>query len=96
MARQQKNSQILKSIVGAALVGLALVILIAKLDAPSALLTSLLGSGAREALELAPSTFPAAWQALKAYAFDHLQSSPCPLQMLVSFWPLLRILVGAA
>jgi hypothetical protein len=81
---------------GAALVGLALVILFGKLDGPPVQLTTLLCVAESKALELLPSIVPAGWQALQAYAFDHQRSFPCPLQMLVSFWPLLRILAGAA
>lgn len=81
---------------GAALVGLGLVFLFGKLDVPAAQLTNLLGTAAREALELLPHFLPAAWQALQAYAFDHLRFSPCPLQMLISFWPLLHVIAGAA
>src|ERR1700686_874685 len=57
MARQHTSSQALKAIVGAALVGLGLVILFGKLDGPAVQLTNLLAAAAREALELlrAPS-----------------------------------------
>ena len=96
MATQQTSLQTLKSILGAALVGLGLVILFGKLDGPAVPLTNLLAAAAREALELLPSIVPAAWQALQAHAFNHLAPSPCPLQMLVSFWPLLRVMAGAA
>jgi len=81
---------------GAALAGLVLVMLFGKLDGPSVQLTSLLCAAESEALELLPSIVSASWQALQAYAFDHQRTFPCPLQMLVSFWPLLRILAGAA
>ena len=96
MARRHRSSQTLKSIVGAALVGLGLVMLFGKLDGPAVQLTNLLAAAAREALELVLSIEPAAWQALQARAFDHREHSPCPLQMLVSFWPLLRVMAGAA
>src|SRR5713226_3481347 len=84
MARQHTSSQRPKSIVRAALVGLGLVLLFGKLDGPAPQLTNLLGTAARETLELLPSLVPAAWQALEAYAFDHLRFSPCPLEMLIS------------
>jgi hypothetical protein len=96
MARQHTSSQTLKSIVGAALVGLGLVILFGKLDGPAVPLTNLLAAAAREALELLLAIVPAAWQALQAHAFDHREHSPCPVQMLASFWPLLRVMAGAA
>jgi len=95
MARQHKFPQSLKSIVGAALVGLGLIILFGKLDGPAAQLTNLLGVAARETLELLPPFVPAAWQALQTYAFDQRPFSPCAVQMLVSFWPLLHVMAGA-
>jgi hypothetical protein len=97
MARQHTTSQSPISVVVAALVGLGLVILFVKLDEPAPpLMASLLCAAARTALELLLSLVPAAWQALQAYTFDHQWFSPCPFQMLVSFWPLLHVVAGAA
>jgi hypothetical protein len=97
MARQHNTSRIVKSILAAALVGLSLLSLSGKLDGPSAQLTNdLLGASARVALELLPSVVSAAWQVLQTFAFDHPKPSSCPLQMLVSCWPLLHILAAAA
>jgi hypothetical protein len=93
MARQHTTPQSLISIVEAALVALGFVILFAKLDGPAARwMTNLLGASAKTALEVLLSLVPAAWQALQAYAVDH----QCPLQLLVSFWPLLHVIAGAA
>jgi hypothetical protein len=96
MARQDKTSRTLKSIMGAALAGLVLVILSGRLGGPSVQLPTLLCAAEGEALELLPSIVSASWQALQAYAFDHQRTFPCPLQMLVSFWPLLRVMARAA
>jgi hypothetical protein len=96
MARQQTCFESPKSIVGAALIGLGIVIVLGRLDGPAAQLTHLLGAAARQAPELIPAFVLAGWQALQVYAFDHQRSFACPLQTLVSFWPLLRILAGAA
>jgi hypothetical protein len=100
MARQQTTFQNLKSIATAANVALGLIILLVgpfgRLDGPAAHLTSLFGTAAREALKLLPYLAPAAWQALQAYAFDHQGFAPCPIEMLVSFWPLLHAIAGAA
>jgi hypothetical protein len=97
MARQQTTSQGLISIVGAAPVALGLAILCGKLDGPATrLMTNLLGADARTVLELLRALVPAAWQALQPYAFDHQWSFPCPLRMLVAFWPLLHVLAGVA
>ena len=94
MARQHTTSQNRISIVRAALVAVGLVILFGKLDGPAArLMTNLLGAAARTTLEL---LVPAAWQALQAYASDRQGFSPCPLHMLVSVWPFLHVIAGAA
>jgi hypothetical protein len=95
MTRQHTSVQGLKSIVGAVLVALGLVILFGKLD-PAAQWTNLLGTAAREALQLLPDFVPVAWQALEAYTFDHLRFSPCLLPMLESFWSLLHLIAGVA
>jgi len=97
MASQQKTSQRLIAVIQAALVALSLVILLEKLDGPAAqLMTDLLRVAARSALELLLSLAPAAGQTLQAYAVDHLQFSPCPLETLVSLWPLLHVIAAAA
>ena len=96
MAEQLTYSQTLKSIAGAVLVGLGLVILCGRLDGPAVQFTNLLAAAVREAPELLLSIVPAAWQALQAHAFDHREPSPCSVQTLVSFWPLLRVMAGAA
>jgi hypothetical protein len=96
MASQRTLSRSFKFIAGTALAGIGLYLLSGALDGPSALLTSLLSVVVSEALGQLPSILPAVLQAVQGYTFDHLQSSPCPLQMLVSCWPLLRVLAGAA
>ena len=93
MAKQHTTPQSVISIVEAAVVALGLVILFGKLDGPAApWMTNLLGAAAKTALELLLSLAPAAWQAFQTYAVDHR----CPLQSLVSFWPLLHVIAGAA
>jgi len=95
MAREHATSKSLVSIVGAVVVALGLVILFGKLDGPAArLMTNLFGTAARTALELLLSLVP--WQALQAYAFDHHWFSPCPLQMVATFWSLLHVVAGVA
>jgi len=96
MARQHTTFQKFKSIASAANVALGLVILFGRLDGAAAPLTNVLATAAREALRLLPYLVPAAWQALQAYALDHHWPSACPLQMLVSLWPLLHVIAGAA
>jgi hypothetical protein len=98
MAREHTTSKSPISIVGAAaVVALGLVILFRKLDGPAAqLMSNLLNAAARTALELLLSGAPPAGRALQASVFDHLRSSLCPLQMLVSLWPLLHGIAGLA
>jgi hypothetical protein len=96
MASQHTTSQSLISIVGATFVGPGLVMAIGKLDGLECQLISLLGAIAREALMLLPSLLPTAWKVLQAYVFGHPLLSSCPLEMLVSFWPLFRVIAGAA
>ncbi len=97
MARKHTTSKSLKSIVGVAVVGLALVILFGKLDGPAArLMTDLLGAAARTALELLLSLVPAVGRALEAFAFDHHWFSPCFLQKVATWWSLLHLMAGTA
>jgi hypothetical protein len=97
MARQRTLSRNFKFIAGTALAGIGLYLLSRALDVPSALFTSLLSVAVREALGQLPYLLlPAALQAVQGYSWDYLQSSPCPLHMLVSCWPLFRVLAGAA
>ncbi len=93
MARQQTTPQSLISIVEAALVALGFVILFAKLDEPAARwMPDVLSAAAKTTLELLLSLVPAAWHVLQAYGVDQ----QCPIQLLVSFWPLLHVITGAA
>jgi hypothetical protein len=96
MARQHTAFQNLRSSTPAALAGLGIVILFVGLDGPAVRLSNLLGSAACKALEVLPYLLPAAWRALQAYAFAGQPSPPCPVQMLVSLWPLLHLAAGAA
>ncbi len=95
MATQRTTSQSPKSIALAALVGIGLIVLLGELHGPTAQLIDLSGPAARVTLELLRCLVPPAWHSLQAYALDHQRFSPCPLQMLVSFWPLLHFIAGA-
>ena len=91
------KTQRLTATIEATLVALGLVILLGKLDGPAAqLMTDLLRVAARSALELLLSLAPAVGQTLQVYAVDHLRFPPCPLETLVSLWPLLHVIAGAA
>jgi hypothetical protein len=88
MARQRTLSQTLKSIAGSALVGPGLVILFGNLDGAAARLKHLLATTPGEGLGVLASVILAA-------SFDHQRLLQGFLQMLVSFWPLLFVSVGA-
>jgi len=97
MARQHTTFQNLKSIGSASLVGFGLVVLAGRLDRPAAaVMCNLLDAATWMVLKLLACIVPAAWQAVQTYVFGHQSFSPCPLEMLVSFWPLLHVLAGAA
>jgi hypothetical protein len=87
MATQHRPSQTFRSIAGSALVGLGLFILFGNLGGAAAQLRHLL-SVPGEGLGLLASVILAA-------SFDHRRLLHGLLQMLLSFWPLLFVIVGA-
>ena len=95
MARQHERSGSLQSIAGGALVGLGLHIWFGNLQGVTSRLTHLLGPSSGETLGLAPSVIVAAAQAGRIYASDHWGFFLEVLRMLISFWPLLLVIVGA-
>jgi hypothetical protein len=95
MATRQATFQSLKSLAGATLLALGLVLLFANLDGVAASLSSLAGISAREGLALLPALGLAGLHALQAYTFDQAGFLSGFLQILVSFWPLVLIFVGA-
>lgn len=97
MARKHTTPKSLLLIVGAAIVALGLVTLFGNLDGPEPCsMTNLFGAAARAALGVLLSLVPAAWQALQGYIFDHQGSSPCPLQIVTTFWSVLHVMAVAA
>ena len=95
MARRHRTSGSLQSIAGGALVGLGLHLWFGNLNEAASQLTHLLGTSSGETLGLAPSVIVAAAQAGRVYASDHWGFFLGALRMLVSFWPLLLVIVGA-
>jgi hypothetical protein len=95
MARQHRTSGSLKSIAGGALVGLGLHIWFGNLQGVASQLTHPLGTSSGETLGLASSVIVAAAQAGRVYASDHQGFFLEVVRMLVSFWPLLLVIVGA-
>jgi hypothetical protein len=96
MAARQAFSQTLKSIAGASLLALGLVLLFANLDGVAASVRSLTGLSAHEALGIVPTLGLAVLHAAQAYAFDQSGFMSGFLQILVSFWPSVLIAIGAA
>ncbi len=94
MASQHRPSEGLKSIVGGALVGLGLYILFGNLDRVAEQLQHMLGTPAWETLGVLPSAVLAASQAVQAYGLDHQEFLQTLLRMLISFWPLLLVILG--
>ena len=96
MKGRQATSQSLKVIAGAAVTVLLLVSLIGNLDGQAALWSNLFGKPLWRALGIVFSVAPAAVEALQAYAFRYQQIAPCPLEMLVCFWPLFHAVAEVA
>ena len=96
MIGRQPTSRSLKAIAGAAVTALLLVSLIGNLDGQAALWSNLTGKPLWRALGIVFSVAPAAMQALQAYVFRYHQIPPCPLEMLVCFWPLFHAVAEVA
>jgi hypothetical protein len=95
MAARQTSSQNLKSIMGAILLALGFLVLFANLDAVTGQINSAAGTPVGPAQGMLPALVLAALHAIEDYAFDHAGFSSGLLQILVSFWPLILIIIGA-
>jgi hypothetical protein len=95
MAERRATSQNLKSIAGASLLAVGFVVLLANLDGVAASLCNVAGIPVHEAPGILPALGLAALHAAQSYAFDHQGFLSGVLQILVSFWPVILILVGA-
>jgi hypothetical protein len=95
MAVKQKSSRSVKWILGITLLSLGFLFLFSNLDA----LASSLGRAAGQPQEDASSTVLdlglAGMHAIQAYAFDHAHFLSSLRGILVSFWPLVLVLIGA-
>jgi hypothetical protein len=94
--RQNTISQDFKSIAGAVFIGLGAFILFRNLCAAASQLSRLLGITADEAdaLGVLAAGSMAATRALQAYLFHHTEFLRGLNQILLSFWPLVLIIVG--
>jgi len=94
MATRNTASRSLKSIGGAVLLALGLVILSANLDGIAACASNFAGISTPQEPEIFPALGLAALHAAQTYAFDHARFLSSLLRMLVSFWPVILILAG--
>jgi len=95
MAAQQTSPRSLKSITGAILLALGFLILFANLDGVTGQITSAVGTSPEPAQGMLPALALATLHVLQDYAFDHAGFLSGLLQILVSFWPLILIVIGA-
>ncbi len=94
MTARRTSSQSLKSIVGAGAFALGLLLLFVNLDGDAAQMSSMICTRA-EAPGMLAAIGLAGLHALQAYTFNHDGFLSSLMQMLVSFWPVILILVGA-
>jgi hypothetical protein len=94
MAARRTSSRTLKSIVGAGIFALGLLLLFVNLDGVASQISYAVGAPT-EAPEILPVLGLVGLHALQAYTFDHAGFFPTLLRILVSFWPLLPIFIGA-
>ena len=92
---QQTSPRSLKSIIGAILLALGFLILFANLDVVTGQITSAVGTTGEPAQGILPALVLATLHVLQDYAFDHAGFLSGLLQILVSFWPLMLIIIGA-
>jgi len=95
MTARRTASQSPKSILGAGAIALGLVLLLVNLEGVAAQVSSVI-CGPAEAPGMLATVGLAGLHALQAYKFDHGRFLPGLLQILVSFWPLVLIVAGAA
>jgi cytochrome c biogenesis protein CcdA len=96
MARKPKHSKNLKSLVGAAILGLGTFILFENLAEASARLSNLFGISREAAgmLGVLVAVGLSASHALQACLFDRQEFSRALTWILVAFWPLFLVFIG--
>ena len=96
MGSQHTRTRNIKPIAGAAIVGLGLFILLGNVDVFAAQLSCPFGTIAGEVLGILPSfVLEVASQILQACVLDHQPFLEGFVRMLVSFWSLLLVILGA-
>jgi hypothetical protein len=94
MESRQPSTRSLKSITGAALVALGLLMLFANVDGVVSSMDGLASISANETLGALPAVGLAALHAAQAYTLDRAGFFSALEQILVSFWPLLLVIIG--
>jgi hypothetical protein len=94
MAARRTSSRSLKSIAGAGMFALGLFLLFTNLDGVVSRIGYAVGAPT-ETPGILPALGLVSLHALQAYTFDHAGFLSSLLQILVSFWPLLPIFIGA-
>jgi len=96
MAARQASSNSLKSIAGALLLALGLVFLFGNLEGMAACISNFAGVSAHDAVGIVPALGLAGMHAVQAYTFDRDAFLSGLRQNLVSFWPLIVVVIGMA
>ena len=95
MESRKPSAKGLKSITGAALVALGLLMLFANMDGVVSSMDGLASISANETLGALPAVGLAVLHAVQTYSFDRVGFFSSLQQILVSFWPLLLVVIGA-
>jgi len=95
MDSRKPSAKSLKSITGAALVALGLLMLFANMDGVVSSMDGLASISANETLGALPAIGLVALHAVQTYSFDRVGFFSSLQQILVSFWPLLLVVIGA-
>jgi hypothetical protein len=95
MAASRTTTSSMKSVFGAAALAIGSFLLFVNLDGIAAQINDTVGAPA-ESVGIFPALGLAGLHALQAFAFDHTGFLSSLLQILVSFWPLILVLLGTA
>jgi hypothetical protein len=95
MAASRTTTRSMKSVFGAAALAIGSFLLFVNLDGIAAQINDAVGAPA-ESVGIFPALGLAGLHALQAFAFDHAGFLSSLLQILVSFWPLILVLLGTA
>jgi hypothetical protein len=95
MAARQTSSRTLKSLAGAGIFALGLLLLFLNLDGVIAQISYAVGAPV-QAPQILPALGLVGLHAVQAYTLDQAGFLPSLEQMLVSFWPMILIAIGAA